>query len=261
MVKTTKEIEGVAMHESSKLGKKPFFQKISFSWVGKKCLLRPQSQKKTKYCWAYASIGAMSAAISIKSKKAVVPLSKQHLTDCLLEYYPDPKKEAKLKEGETYRSSCSKAYRFAVEQGIAEEESYPYAMRRGTCKCTETMKKVKIAGYKHIDIRRLSKVQIEEHIKRHPITCSIRSYESLHTHGGQSIYMGPTVKEIRDRQASLARGEKDCTHSMLIVGFGTDEDGQDYYLVQNSWGERWGYHGYGKIKCSLLYNLRYPIAF
>lgn len=81
----------------------------------------------------------MSAAVSIKSKKAVVPLSKQHLTDCLLEYYPDPKKEAKLKEGETYGSSCSKAYRFAVEQGIAEEESYPYAMRRGTCKCTETM--------------------------------------------------------------------------------------------------------------------------
>ncbi|PHT96773.1 hypothetical protein BC332_34303 [Capsicum chinense] len=73
--------------------------------------------------------------------------------------------------------------------------------------------------------------------------------------------MGPTVKEIEDRQASLARGEKDSTHSMLIVGFGTDEDGQDYYLVQNSWGEGWGYHGYGKIKCSLLYNLRYPIAF
>ncbi|PHT96772.1 hypothetical protein BC332_34302 [Capsicum chinense] len=127
------------MHESSKLGKKSFFQKISFSWVGKKCLLRPQSQKKTKYCWAYASIGAMSAAVSIKSKKVVVPLSKQHLTDCLLEYYPDPKKEAKLKEGETYGSSCSKAYRFVVEQGIAEEESYSYAMRRGTCKCTETM--------------------------------------------------------------------------------------------------------------------------
>ncbi|PHT80685.1 hypothetical protein T459_13700 [Capsicum annuum] len=56
--------------------------------------------------------------------------------------------------------------------------------------------------------------------------------------------MGPTVKEIEDRQASLARGEKDSTHSMLIVGFGTDEDGQDYYLVQNSWGEGWGYRGY-----------------
>ncbi|PHT80682.1 hypothetical protein T459_13697 [Capsicum annuum] len=186
----------------------------------------------------------MSAVVSIKSKKAVVPLSKQHLTDCLFKYYPDTKKEAELKEGETYGCSCSKAYRFAVEQGIVEEESYPYAMRRSDCKCTETMKKVKIAGYKRINIRKLSKGQIEEHIKRQPITCSIRSYESLHAHVGQSVYMGPTVKEIEDRQASLARGEKDSTHSMLIVGFGTDEDGQDYYLVQNSWGERWGYHGY-----------------
>ncbi|KAM3338376.1 hypothetical protein P3S68_030462 [Capsicum galapagoense] len=182
----------------------------------------------------------MSAVVSIKSKKAVVPLSKQHLTDCLFKYYPDPKKEAELKEGETYGCSCSKAYRFAVEQGIVEEESYPYAMRRSDCKCTETMKKVKIAGYKRINIRKLSKGQIEEHIKRQPITCSIRSYESLHAHVGQSVYMGPTVKEIEDRQASLARGEKDSTHNMLIVGFGTDEDGQDYYLVQNSWGEGWG---------------------
>ncbi|PHT27923.1 hypothetical protein CQW23_32471 [Capsicum baccatum] len=244
MVKTTKEIEGVAMCESSKLGEKPFFQKISFSWVGKKCLLCPQSQKKTKYCWAYASIGAMSAALSIKSKKAVVPLSKHHLTDCLFKYYPDPKKEAELKEGETYGCSCSKAYRFAVEQGIAEEESYPYAMRRGDCKCTETMKKVKIAAYQRINIRRLSKGQIEEHIKRQPIKCSIRSYDSLKNHVGQSVYMGPTMEEIEDRRASLARGEKDSTHSMLIMGFGTDEDGQNYYLVQNSWEERWGYHGH-----------------
>ncbi|KAM3234595.1 hypothetical protein P3L10_014631 [Capsicum annuum] len=130
----------------------------------------------------------MSATVSNKSKKSVVPLSKQHLTDYLLKYYPDPKKEAELKEGETYGDSCSKAYRFAVEQGIAEEEQYPYAMRRGDCKCTDEMKKVKIAGYKCINIHRLTKDQIEDHIKRQSITCSIRSYESLHAHVGASTW-------------------------------------------------------------------------
>ncbi len=29
-------------------------------------------------------------------------------------------------------------------------------------------------------------------------------------------------------------------HALLIIGFGTDENGVDYWLVQNSWGIEWG---------------------
>ncbi|PHT80681.1 hypothetical protein T459_13696 [Capsicum annuum] len=47
--------------------------------------------------------------------------------------------------------------------------------------------------------------------------------------------MGPTDREIKEREESLAKGEKDRTHNMLIVGFGMNKDGQDYYLAQNSW--------------------------
>jgi len=54
------------------------------------------------------------------------------------------------------------------------------------------------------------------------------------------------------------------THAVLIIGFGT-EDGKDYWLIKNSWGDWWGDKGYfkmarGKNMCGIADWASYPTA-
>ena len=36
-------------------------------------------------------------------------------------------------------------------------------------------------------------------------------------------------------------------HAVTLVGYGNDEVAGGYYIVRNSWGDKWGDHGYLKI--------------
>ena len=89
--------------------------------------------------------------------------------------------------------------------------------------------------------------------------------------------IGPVSVSIDDKHPGFLRyrsgvwSQPDCrqhqlSHAVLAVGYGTTSEGQDYWIIKNSWGPGWGDHGYikmaktGNNMCGIATRASYAIA-
>lgn len=137
-----------------------------------------------------------------------------------------------------------------VQKGIAEGKKYPYVDKKESCSYKNNIKGAEITGFAAIDAKD------EETMKKvvatlGPLACSVNGLESLLLYK-RGIYA--------DEECN--KGE--VNHSVLVVGYGS-ENGQDYWIVKNSWDEAWGEEGYfrlprGKNYCGIATECSYPIV-
>jgi len=138
-------------------------------------------------------------------------------------------------------------FRYVAQNPLELEADYPYTARDGTCKYVKSKGKGLVAS--HFDVTPNSDTQLMAAITQQPVSVAIEA--------DQIAFQGYTGGVITSGCGTR------LDHGVLAVGYGT-LDGEDFYLVKNSWGSSWGDNGYVRIGrgasnvCGILSDASYP---
>ncbi len=173
----------------------------------------------------------------------LVSLSEQNLIDCSSSYGNHGCQGGVM----------DSAFRFMIaNKGDDTESSYPYEMRQGKCRFNPNYVGATIRSY--ADISRGSESSLKSAVGTvGPVSVAIDASHSSFQFYRDGVYVEPSCSSTR------------LDHGVLVVGYGT-ENGQDYWLVKNSWGTNWGESGYIKMarnrynQCGIATQASYPIV-
>jgi len=194
-------------------------------WRSKGAVTAVKDQGQCGSCWSFSTTGALEGAYFNKYN-SLKSFSEQQFVDC------DNLKHRGRDKG-CNGGLMDNAFDWAAKNGgICYEADYPYTSgttkKEGECQTTCT-KDSKVAPKSHTDVTKNSDSAMESALAKQPVSVAIEADQSAFQLYASGIFDATCGTSL--------------DHGVLAVGYGV-ENGAQYYIVKNSWGESWGDKGY-----------------
>ncbi|CAA9988176.1 knowpain-3 [Plasmodium knowlesi strain H] len=203
------------------------FDYLKHDWRELNAVTPVKDQKNCGACWAFSTVGVVESQYAIR-KNELVSLSEQEMVDC------------SFKNNGCDGGLIPRAFEDMIEMGgLCKGKEYPYVdTTPELCYIDRCKKKYKVTAYVEVP-----QVRFKEAIKfLGPISVSINANDDF------TYYEGG----LFDGSCSISPN-----HAVILVGYGMEAmydamsrqyEKRYYYLLRNSWGEKWGENGYMKIQ-------------
>merc|ERR1712087_465184 len=184
----------------------------TIDWRDQGAVTPVKDQGQCGSCWSFSATGSMEGAYYIKNNR-LVSFAEQQLVDC-----------STMNHG-CNGGSMDLAFYYTQTAPLETEDDYPYEAAQGTCRYEASKGVASATGYE--DVQQDSADALKGALNKRPVSVAIEADTQVF-----QFYQSGILD-------SSACGTN-LDHGVLAVGYGANDEGEEYYIVKNSWNTVWG---------------------